>query len=326
MVLESKPAEEEIVADYTRTPYLIVHHEQQARKDVYGSVDDAVVLQAQLLRGEAPSPTAVIAMHPIGSPGYLPMFSNMARSGHHVVACATRYSSGDAALQMENVLVDLAACVRDARTRLGYERIVLVGWSGGGSLMAAYQAESEQPTIKETPAGEPTALADLDLLSADGLLLIATHRSRHHLLTDWLDASILDEGDPTARRAELDLYDKANPNQPPYETAFVAAYRDEQRARNRRISGWAREQLAGLRAAGRPDEERCFVVHGTMADPRWLRRSTQTIAAPAGRTWATPARQTTARPDSVVSRRRGAGSRSGASMTPRSTPSTRGRG
>ena len=258
------------MADYTRTPYLIVHHEQQARKDVYGSVDDAVVLQAQLLRGEAPSPTAVIAMHPIGSPGYLPMFSNMARSGHHVVACATRYSSGDAALQMENVLVDLAACVRDARTRLGYERIVLVGWSGGGSLMAAYQAESEQSTIKETPAGEPTALADLDLLSADGLLLIATHRSRHHLLTDWLDASILDEGDPTARRAELDLYDKANPNQPPYEAAFVAAYRDEQRARNRRISGWAREQLAGLRAAGRPDEERCFVVHGTMADPRWL--------------------------------------------------------
>jgi dienelactone hydrolase len=270
MVREGKPAEEEIVADYTRTPYLIVHHEQEARKDVYGSVDDAVVLQAQLLRGERPSHTAVIAMHPIGSPGYLPMFSNMARSGHHVVACATRYSSGDAALQMENVLVDLAACIRDARTRLGYERIVLVGWSGGGSLMAAYQGESEQPTIKETAAGEPTALADLDLLPADGLLLIATHRSRHHLLTDWLDASIVDELDPTAHRAELDLYDEANPHQPPYGAGFLATYRAEQQARNRRISGWAREQLAALRAAGRPDEERCFVVHGTMADPRWL--------------------------------------------------------
>ena len=209
-------------------------------------------------------------MHPIGSPGYLPMFSNLARTGHHVVACATRYSSGDAALQMENVLVDLAACVRDARTRLGYERIVLVGWSGGGSLMAAYQAESEQRTIKETACGEPTALADLDLWPADGLLLVATHRSRHHLLTDWLDASIVDEADPAARRKELDLYDEANPHQPPYEAGFLAAYRAEQLARNRRISATAWQQLTDLRTAGRPDEERCFVVHGTMADPRWL--------------------------------------------------------
>src|SRR2546427_465192 len=78
-----------------------------------------------------PSRTAFIAMHPMGSPGYLPMFSNLARVGHHVVACATRYSNGDAALQMENVLLDLAACVRDTRERLGYERVVLVGWSGG---------------------------------------------------------------------------------------------------------------------------------------------------------------------------------------------------
>ena len=46
-------------------------------------------------------------MHPIGSPAYLPMFSGLARAGFHVIACATRYSTGDAALQMENVLLDL---------------------------------------------------------------------------------------------------------------------------------------------------------------------------------------------------------------------------
>jgi dienelactone hydrolase len=258
------------VTAYTRTPYLIVHREQQARKDVYGSVDDAVVLQAQLLRGEAPSRTAVLAMHPIGSPGYLPMFSNLARGGHHVVACATRYPNGDAALQMENVLLDLAACVRDARERLGYERIVLVGWSGGGSVMATYQAEAERRTITQTAAGEPTPLADAALPPADGLLLIATHRSRHHLLTDLLDASIADELDPDKRERDLDLYDPANPNQPPYAADFLDTYRAAQRARNERITTWALERLAELRATGREQEERCFLVHGTMADPRWL--------------------------------------------------------
>ena len=51
---------------YSRTPYLIVHREQRVRKDVYGAIDDAVVLQAQLMRGETPSNTVLMAMHPIG--------------------------------------------------------------------------------------------------------------------------------------------------------------------------------------------------------------------------------------------------------------------
>ena len=29
---------------YTRTPYLIVHREQRVRKDIYGAIDDAIVL------------------------------------------------------------------------------------------------------------------------------------------------------------------------------------------------------------------------------------------------------------------------------------------
>ena len=102
---------------YQRTPYLVVERDTAQRKDVYGSIGDSVVLHVQLLRGEVPSRTAVVAMHPVGSPGYLPMFSGLARQGFHVIATDTRYSNGDAALQMENVLLDLGTCVRDARER-----------------------------------------------------------------------------------------------------------------------------------------------------------------------------------------------------------------
>lgn len=257
-------------ASYSRTPFLIVHRQQSARKDVYGSIDDAVVLQAQLLRGDSPSDVVVIGMHPIGAPGYLPMFSQLARSGHHVIACATRYSNGDAALQMENVLVDLAACVADAKKRLGYERVVLAGWSGGGATMAGYQAEATERAITQTAAGEPTPLVDTELIGADALLLIATHRSRHHLLTGQLDPSITDECDPETRVPALHLYDPANRMQPPYPADFLTEYRREQIARNRRITDWAKHRLSTLKEQGREHAERCFIVFGTMADPRWV--------------------------------------------------------
>lgn len=255
---------------YTRTPYLIVHREQRARKDVYGAIDDALVLQAQLLRGEAPSDTVLIAMHPIGAPGYLPIFSQLARAGHHVIACASRYSNGDAALEMENVVLDLAACVRDARERLGYKKVVLIGWSGGGSLMAGFQAEAETPIVQLSAAGEPTPLAGADLVAGDAIILVASHRSRHQLITGQLDASIIDELDPEKRDPALDIYNPDNPAQPPYSADFIATYRQAQIDRNRRITNWALEKLKAFKDAGREHEEFCFIVHGTMADPRWV--------------------------------------------------------
>lgn len=258
------------VRSYTRTPFLIVSRDSLARKDIYGSIGDATVLQAQLLRDASDSSTVLVAMHPIGAPGYLPAFSQLARAGLHVIACATRYSTGDAPLQMENVLLDLAACVREAKQRFGYEKVVLVGWSGGGSVMAGYQAEAERRTITQTAAGESTALVDTPLLMPDGLVLMAAHRSRHHLITDFLDPSILDEDRPDERDPELDIYNLQNPNQPPYTEEFLDRYRAAQRERNRRITARALDRLTGLRRADDPDAEHCFVVQGTMADPRWL--------------------------------------------------------
>ncbi|WP_129782182.1 alpha/beta hydrolase family protein [Peristeroidobacter soli] len=264
-------SQDSAASSYSRTPYLVVYQVPRgAAKEVYGSVGEHVALQAQLLRGPAESKSVIVAMHPIGSQAYLPMFPALARAGHHVICCANRYSNGDFALQFENLLLDLAACIRDARERLGYEQIVLAGWSGGGSLMAGYQAEAEQRRIVRTAADEYTPLVDTQLPKADALMLLASHRSRHHLLTDFLDASILDERDPERRDRQLDLYDAQNPHQPPYDRGFLESYRAAQLKRNRKITAWVLEQLQALRRQGREQDERAFVVHGTMADPRWL--------------------------------------------------------
>lgn len=255
---------------YARTPYLIVNREDRARKDVYGAIDDAVVLQAQLIRGDSPSDTVLIVMHPIGAPAYLPVFAQLARAGHHIIACASRYSSGDAPLEMENVVLDLGACVRDAKERLGYKTVALLGWSGGGSLMAGYQAEAEKPAIQRTAAGEETPLAGARLIPGDAIMLVASHRSRHRLLTGQIDPSVLDEIDPENRDRALDIYDPENLAQPPYAQAFVERYRAAQIARNRKISAWAKDRLASLKTKGREHDEFCFVTHRTMADLRWV--------------------------------------------------------
>ncbi|MCC5867020.1 MAG: alpha/beta fold hydrolase [Gammaproteobacteria bacterium] len=258
-------------SEYDRIPYLITFREKALFKDTYGGEVGHVALKAHLLRPRTtPSDTVLVFMHPIGGGEYLPVVSALARAGHHVIYCNSRYPGVDYALIMEKVALDLGACVRDARERLGYSRVILVGWSGGGSLSAFYQAQAERPSVVCTPAGDPPDLTAAELSAADGLVLIAAHVSRARTLTEWMDASIIDENDPERRDPELDLYDPRNPNQPPYSEQFLQRYRAAQERRNRNITAWVKAKLGSLREQGRQSEELCFVVHGTMADPRWL--------------------------------------------------------
>jgi pimeloyl-ACP methyl ester carboxylesterase len=101
-------------------------------------------------------------------------------------------------------------------------------------------------------------------------MLMAAHVSRAKILTEWLDPSVTDEQRPEARQVEFDLYSAANPHHPPYAADYVAGFRAAQVARNRRITAWVRDTLDALRRCGGAEMERGFVVHRTMADPRWL--------------------------------------------------------
>ena len=260
--------------EYDRIPYLIAFQNNSGVRDVYGGLAEIVVLESYLLKPkDKPSDTVLVFMHPIGGGAYLPMINALARAGHHVIYCNSRFRGTDSALLMEKVVEDLGECIKDAKKRLGYAKVVLAGWSGGGSLSVFYQQQAQHPTITSSPSGDGPDLTALDLLPADGIMLLAAHISRHGTLTEWLDASILDESDPTRRDFELDLYNPDNPNQPPYTEEFLARYRKAQIDRNRRITAWVKDKLAELKSSGRPDSdfaEFCFVVHGTMADPRWL--------------------------------------------------------
>ncbi len=256
---------------YERIPYLIVFQDKSPFKETYAGPMDFGALKAHLLKPTAAKTDSVIVfMHPIGGGEYLPMVSALAKAGYPVIYCQSRYPGNDSALIMEKVVIDLGNCIRHAKESLGYKKVILAAWSGGGSLSLFYQSQAENPTIRETPAGDPLDLAAQALIPADGIMILAAHVSRAHTLTEWMDASIQDESNPDLRERELDLYNPDNPHQPPYSDAFIQRYRAEQIERNRRITRGVREKLQALRDSNRPYEEYAFVVHGTMADPRWL--------------------------------------------------------
>lgn len=251
-----------------REPFPIVTVEKSGFKETYGSAEDIVTVFCTLIRTQEPSATCLVTMHPIGGTGWLPVMSQFARAGVHVLACDSRYRGADYALNMEKVTLDLGSAMRHAREVLGYQHVVLLGWSGGGSLSAFYQSQAERPTVTSSPCGGGPDLTQASLPPADALIMMAAHVSRHGTLTEWLDASVIDECNPTLRDASLDLY--GGEINPPFDAAFLVRYHEAQIARNRKITSWVKNKLAALIDAGREHEEFAFVTHGTMADPRWL--------------------------------------------------------
>lgn len=216
------------------------------------------------------SDTLLVFMHPSSTLQLLPVPRAMAATGVHVLCAGSRYQRNDSALILEKVLLDLGAYIRHAKTVWGYRHVVLVGWSGGGALAVTYQSQAEHPSITHTPAGDPVNLKAAGLIPADAVVYQAAHLSRAHLLAEVLDPSVTDELNPDDRDIELDIYDPRNPNRPPYSDDYIRRYRAAQIERMRRITRWVKSTLAELQARATGEKERGFVVHRTLADPRFL--------------------------------------------------------
>lgn len=189
----------------------------------------------------------------------------MATRGIGFLGWNTRFRGFESSFLLDHALVDIGVGVHWLREVAGVETVVLLGNSGGGSLMAAYQAQALDPHVVPLSGMRPAAgLADL--LPADGYVASAAHPGRPEVLTAWMDGSVVDEADPVAGDPELDLF--AEHNGPPYSAEFVERYRAAQVARNHAITDWVEMEMKRVRAAGFSD--RPFTVHRTWADPRMV--------------------------------------------------------
>lgn len=228
--------------------------------------------------------TAVLIVHPTSN--FLGHYAlrPLAELGVAAFGLTTRYLGNDSCLLMENCVLDIGAAVAHLR-RSGYERVVLVGNSGGGGLAALYQSQAERPTITTTPAGDPPDLTTAALPEVDVLVLAMAHPGRATVFTEWLDPAVVDEHDPFTRDRALDMYEPVNG--PAYSVEFLRRYREAQLARNRRITTWVRAQLARLPQLSTV-KDLPFVVHGTAADPRFLDLDIEPSDRPRETLWGDP--------------------------------------
>jgi hypothetical protein len=245
--------------------------------------------------GPAPR-VGIVVIHPRVDFTHHYTVPRLVAAGFGVLAANSRYVNNDTSCEHEELVLDVAACVKWLRKKGSVERVVLLGNCGGGSLVAFYQAQAKLPAaerLQRSPGGTSTGFGTAEMTPADGVALVAAHRGQGHVLLRSIDAAVVDEGDPFTSDPRLDIYDIRNgflepPAPSTYALAFVDGVRAAQAERVRRIDQAARALLSahsravdeteGPLFAQRPFEERqaaerrrayepVMLVHRTMANP-----------------------------------------------------------
>lgn len=182
-----------------------------------------------------------------------------------------RSIGNDLRLEHEIALLDVAAGMTHLRD-LGYERIVLLGNSGGAGLYTFYNQQALTPRslrVARTPGGRPTNLGELHMPEVDGIVLVSPHPGQGKLLMSGIDPSVIDENDPMRTDPALDPFSAANgfeaeTGRGKYAPEFIQCYRTAQVERVARIDERAKQMLRAKHEA----KQRLKAGIGTDVDRR----------------------------------------------------------
>jgi pimeloyl-ACP methyl ester carboxylesterase len=253
---------------------------------------DQAATGGSLYRPATPTDTVVCVMHPREFMACHYLIPDIVGAGYAAWSQSPRSVGNDLRLEHEFALHDVAAGMQYLRAA-GFKRIVLLGNSGGAGLYAFYAQQAALPgaqRIARTPGGRPTQLAELDMPSVDGFVLVGPHPGQGALLLNCIDPSVTDENDPLSVAPSLDPLSPANgyagKGGTRYNAGFIERYRAAQRARVERIDAHARALIACRQAARQRVKD--AAANGLKATPEDLRLAGHTPIINVWRTDADP--------------------------------------
>ena len=205
-----------------------------------------------LYKPETPGPkqkVAVLVMHSDEDYLSFPTGPELAKRGYTVLCANVAGKEGIIFTQIEK-MKNVKAAVSLLRSMPEIEKIVLMGHSGGGTLMSAYQAVAENgPEIFQGEDKIYPYPDDEQLPPADGIMLLDSNWGNAAMQLFSLDPAIEDENDGRMINPELDLHDPENgfdPSGTTYSDEFIARFQQAQSFRNNGILDFALSRLLEL--------------------------------------------------------------------------------
>lgn len=187
----------------------------------------------------------------------------LAKRGYRTLGSAV----SDRASDLDKKLLDIKRCVEFLRLYPGIEKVVLMGHSGGATLMTAYQriAENGVASVQGDDMLYKCTLKE-ELPAADGVMTLDSNWGNGAMTLFSIDPAILSDACGTKQDPKYNYFTKESGyagNDTKYTKEFIAMYCKAQAKRNNEIIRNALDRLAALEAhEGNYIDDEPFVIAG----------------------------------------------------------------
>ena len=194
---------------------------------------------------------AVLVMHSDEDYLLCPTGPELAKRGYTVLNANVMNKEGIIFSQIEKTK-SVKAAVEYLRSLPYVEKVVLMGHSGGGTLMSAYQAVAENgPDIFRGPEKIFPYTSDEELPPADGMMLLDSNWGNAVMQLLSLDPAVADENSGMLINEELNLFNPKNgfdEKGSTFSRDFIRKFQKAQSLRNIDILEYALSRLMKIEA------------------------------------------------------------------------------